>query len=78
MAVQVQTGTQKGKWLHSGVVVEALGNDSYVIKLDESGRITKRRRQFLKSIKTFLENYKLVPTGRNCQMLKKLNSVKIT
>ena len=46
--VQKQVGTDKGKWKNTGVIVENLGHNSYQVKLDGSGLITKRRRQFLK------------------------------
>ena len=54
VSVQNQTGTRKNVWDLSGVIVEDLGNDSYLVKLDGSGRITKRRRQFLKKYQPFL------------------------
>ena len=46
--IQCQTGRMKGQWNTSGLVVEVLENDSYLIKTDGSGRVTKRRRCYLK------------------------------
>ena len=50
--VQNQTGTSPGKWDKVGRVVEILPFDQYVIKVDGSGRITKRNRRFLRLIPT--------------------------
>ena len=46
--VQNQTGNFPKRWDRSGTVVECLGHDSYSVKIDGSGRITKRNRQFLR------------------------------
>ena len=46
--VQNQTGNHPKRWDRSGSVVEILGNDSYLIKIDGSGRLTKRNRRFLR------------------------------
>ena len=48
--VQIQAGAQKGKWLQSGTIIDGVGHNSYHVKIDGSGRISKRRRQFLKPI----------------------------
>ena len=40
--VQEQTGTNKGKWLKSGTIIDNVGHEPYYVKLDGSGRITKR------------------------------------
>ena len=53
--VQNQSGVHAKKWDLSGVVVEVLGYDSYLVKMDGSGRVSKRNRQFLRPIKTFSE-----------------------
>ena len=54
VAVQNQHGLRKLKWEMSGVIVKNLGNSSYLVKLDGSGRISKRRRQYLKPINPFM------------------------
>ena len=48
--VQNQTGQSKNKWDYSGTVVEVLGHDTYHVKMDGSGRVTKRNRRFLRQI----------------------------
>ena len=40
--VQEQTGTNKGKWLKSGTIIDNVGHEPYYVKLDGSGRIIKR------------------------------------
>ena len=55
--VQNQTGPKAKKLCLSGTVVEVGQNDSYVVRMDGSGRLSKRRRQFLRRAKSFdLEN----------------------
>ena len=56
VSVQNKVGSSKGKWNLSGLIVEVLPNSSYLIKLDGSGRLTKRIRHDIKKIKTFSEN----------------------
>ena len=51
--VQNQTGPHARKWDLSGVVLESLGHDSYLVKMDGSGRITKRNRKFLRAIRPY-------------------------
>ena len=51
--VQNQHGPHAKKWDLSGVVVEVVGYDAYLVKLDGTGRASKLNRQFLKPIKTF-------------------------
>ena len=46
--VQNQTGRYPKRWDRSGTVMESLGHDSYTVKIDGSGRLTKRNRQFLR------------------------------
>ena len=48
--VQNQRGNHANKWDLSGTVVQVLDFDAYLIKMDGSGRITKRNRQFLRPI----------------------------
>ena len=45
--VQNQAGPHKDKWDLSGTVVEVLTHDAYHVKMDGSGRVTKRNRRFL-------------------------------
>ena len=47
--VQNQTGNAAKKWDRTGTVTETLGHDQYVIKIDGSGRVTKRNRRFLRA-----------------------------
>lgn len=51
--VQNQTGPHKLKWDVSGTIVEYLGHDAYLVKLDGSGRVSKRNRRILKRIIPF-------------------------
>ena len=44
--VQNQVGPKKGKWSHSGSIVEHLGHNTYLVRLDGSGRVSKRRREY--------------------------------
>ena len=48
--VQNQRGSPANKWDLSGQVIEVLPHDAYLIKIDGSGRLTKRNRQFLRPI----------------------------
>ncbi len=48
--VQNRAGPHKNKWDVSGTVVEVLGYDSYNVRLDGSGRVTKRNRRYLRPI----------------------------
>ncbi len=48
--VQNQAGPHKNKWDVSGTVAEALGFDSYNVRMDGSGRVTRRNRRFLRPI----------------------------
>ena len=46
--IQNQNGLHPNKWDHSGVVLENLGHDQYGVKVDCTGRITKRNRRYLR------------------------------
>lgn len=48
--VQNQAGPHKNKWDLSGTVVEVLRFDAYIVKMDGSGRLTKRNWMFLRPI----------------------------
>ena len=47
--MQNQTGNHPRRWDRSGVIVECNGHDSYTLKVDGTGRVTKRNRRFLRS-----------------------------
>ena len=49
--VQNQHGHYPKKWDRSGLVVEALPHNQYTIKIDGSGRLSKRNRRFLRFFK---------------------------
>ena len=55
--IQNQNGRFPKKWDKSGVVVEVRSNDQYTVKVDGSGRLTLRNRQFLRKY----DSHKLVP-----------------
>lgn len=48
--VQNQTGPHEKRWDRTGTVVEAKSHNQYRVKVDGSGRLTLRNRQFLKRI----------------------------
>ena len=51
VAIQDQSNPAKpGRWTKTGRVVEVLGHDSYLVKVDGSGRTTQRNRRLLKPI----------------------------
>ena len=49
--IQNQTGNNPTKWHRTGTVVETAEHDQYIIKVDGSGRLTKRNRRFLRAFK---------------------------
>ena len=51
--VQNQCGPHPTKWDRSGCVVKALPHDQYLVRLDGSGRVTRRNRQHLKPLTAF-------------------------
>ena len=53
--VQNQRGAHSNKWDLSGKIVEVQDFDSYLVRMDGSGRVTKRNRQFLKPIIPFTQ-----------------------
>ena len=48
--VQNQSGQHPTKWDKLGTVVEILNFDQYTVKMDGSGRVTKRNRRFLRPV----------------------------
>ena len=51
--IQDQTGNTSKRWSKTGKILESLGNDSYLVKVDGSNRLTKQNRQFLRCYKPF-------------------------
>ena len=54
--IQNQTGNHPGKWDRTGVVVECRPHNQYTVKVDATGRLTLRNRQFLR---------KFTPSGKD-------------
>ena len=50
VSIQNLAGNHPLKWDRTGLVVEALGNDQYNVRVDGTGRITLRNRKHLKPI----------------------------
>ena len=50
VSVQNQTGPRAKKWDKTGVIVETLPYDQYRIKMDGSGQVTLRNRQFIRKL----------------------------
>ena len=50
MSIQNQAGPRAKKWDKTGMVVEVLPFDQYLVRVDGSGRVTRRNRQFLRII----------------------------
>merc|ERR1719186_2375160 len=53
VSIQGQSGNTPKMWSKTGKVLEALGYDSYLIKVDGTQRVTKRNRQFLSRLEIF-------------------------
>ena len=51
--IQDQTGKTPRKWNKSGLILENQSHDSYLVKVDGSGKVTKRNRQFLRKYQPF-------------------------
>ena len=49
--IQNQSGNHPKRWDRSGTVVEAHGNDSYSLKVDGTGRVTRRNRRYLRQFR---------------------------
>ena len=58
--IQNQTGPHANKWDMSSVVLESLDFDSYNVRVDDSGRASKRNRRFLRPIKSDKDTIKPV------------------
>ena len=50
---QTQSNGKPGRWNKSGVVVETLPHDSYMVKIHGSRQLTQRNRRFLKKMTPF-------------------------
>ena len=48
--VQCHAGAQKGKWTKSGRIVQKVGESSYVVRYDGTGRASKRNRTHLRKM----------------------------
>ena len=64
-AIQNMIGKNRSKWNLSGTIVDTDGPESYWIKMDGSGRLTKRKRQNLREIAPFLEQLKVSLSENN-------------
>merc|ERR1712112_286670 len=58
--IQNQRGNAPRRWNKSGKIVEKLEFDQYLVKVDGSGRITRRNRRFLKKIISTLADKEFV------------------
>ena len=54
--VQNQKGPRSKRWEMSGSIVEVQSNQTYLVRMDGSGRISRRHRQLLKAVKTYSPN----------------------
>ena len=51
--VKTQKGHTKVRWETSGTMLDVLEHNSYLVKMDGSGRVSKRRRAFLKPMTAY-------------------------
>jgi hypothetical protein len=51
--IQDQHGKTPKRWNKSGIILEVEPYDSYLVKVDGSGKVTKRNRQFLRRFEPF-------------------------
>ena len=58
--IQNQRGNAPRRWNKSGKIVEKLEFDQYLVKVDGSGRLTRRNRRFLKKIISTLADKEIV------------------
>ena len=56
--IQDQAGKTPKRWSKSGIVVEVLPFDAYMIKVDGSNNLTKRNRRFLRKFTLFSDTIK--------------------
>ena len=67
--VQNQSGPHANKWDLSGVVCESLGHDSYLVRMDGSGRVSKRNRRFLRAIRPYRDIVADLEKGRSDELI---------
>jgi len=65
--IQNQLGNYPNRWDRSGTVVQCLDHDSYLVKVDGSGRLSRRNRQFLRKFEPMSPrlNYPLASVERD-------------
>ena len=60
MQIQNQKGNDPKRWSKSGKVIERLDFGQYLVKVDGSGRVTRRNRRFLRKIISTLADKEFV------------------
>ena len=63
--IQDQRGLTPNKWHQSGVVLEALPHDSYLVTVDGSRHVTQRNRKFLRKFVPFNADHTAAPPQTN-------------
>merc|ERR1711942_419546 len=58
--IQNQRGVDPKRWCKSGKIVEKLDFNQYLVKVDGSGRLTRRNRRFLRKIISTLADKEIV------------------
>ena len=48
--IQNQVGNYPKRWDKAGMVVEVKGYDQYMVKVDGTGRLTRRNRKYLRRV----------------------------
>merc|ERR1712055_1237113 len=73
--IQNQTGKAPLKWDKTGVIVEVMPFDQYIVKVHGSNRLTRRNRKFLRAYVPALEREELrVPYGQDTEMDREVDS----
>ena len=76
VSVQNQTGNRPKRWDKTGVVVESLPHRQYMVRMDGSGRVTRRNRRFLREILPVCsDNYKIPRATGNINRILPTNAV---
>ena len=57
MYIQGQNGTSPRRWSKSGVIVQSLPFQSYLVLIDGSRKLTKRNRQYLRRFVPFSQSF---------------------
>merc|ERR1711873_278739 len=65
--IQNQRGVDPKRWCKSGKIVEKLDFNQYLVRVDGSGRLTRRNRRFLKKIISTLAVKELVEEETSVQ-----------